>query len=104
MCPRFSKRTTALSCKGPDYCTEAAAPALSRDAIWFWLEFSSWTILVVAPLLYWVNGPSVSLDQYVVRTILLAMTLCVAASARIRAWFCSPQTRRVQHPGGLTPR
>ena len=39
------------------------------------LEFMCWTMVVLAPILSWVNGPSVSTDQYVVRTAVFALAL-----------------------------
>jgi hypothetical protein len=37
------------------------------DPLWL-AEFFCWTMVVLAPILSWVNGPSVSTDQFVVRT------------------------------------
>jgi hypothetical protein len=39
------------------------------------LEFMCWTMVVLAPILSWINGPSVSTDQYVVRTAVFALAL-----------------------------
>ena len=39
------------------------------------LEFCCWTMVLLAPILSWVNGPAVSTDQYVVRTAVFALAL-----------------------------
>lgn len=55
-----------------------------------WLEFGCWTGLLLAPIIYWLQGSSVSPDQFVIRTaavVLLAggaVVLRVAAIARGR--------------------
>ncbi len=40
-------------------------------------EFSAWFMVVLAPILTWVNGPPVSTDQAVVRTIVFTLALTV---------------------------
>jgi hypothetical protein len=52
-----------------------------------WLEFGCWTTLALAPFLYWVNGPAVSQDQLVVRTILVLIAACGAAGLRTYSWL-----------------
>lgn len=47
-----------------------------------WAEFSCWTTLVLAPIPYWFNGPSVSTDQFVVRTALLVLAGVGAVTLR----------------------
>lgn len=42
---------------------------------WWLAEFSCWTMVVLAPILTWVNGPSVSTDQFVVRTGVFCLAL-----------------------------
>ena len=39
------------------------------------LEFMCWTMVALAPFLYWVNGPPVSTDQAVVQTVLVSGAL-----------------------------
>ena len=39
------------------------------------LELSCWTMVVLAPILTWVNGPAVSTDQAVVRGLVFALAL-----------------------------
>jgi hypothetical protein len=52
-----------------------------------WLEFGCWTMVALAPFLYWVNGPAVSTDQFVVRTALVTLALTGCASIRLTKWL-----------------
>jgi hypothetical protein len=52
-----------------------------------WAEFCCWTTLALAPLLYWVNGPAVSTDQFVTRTALIVIAAAGAIALRLFAWF-----------------
>lgn len=49
-----------------------------------WVEFSAWSSLVMTPIIWWLQGPSVSTDQFVVRTALVAVSACVAVG--LRGW------------------
>ena len=40
-----------------------------------WLEFGGWTALALTPMLYFLNGPAVSPDQFVVRCGLTVMAI-----------------------------
>ena len=51
--------------------------------IWFLAEFSAWFMVALAPLLTWVNGPSVSTDQFVVRTSVFTLALVAGVSLRV---------------------
>ena len=51
-----------------------------------WLELGCWTVLLLAPVLYYVNGPSVSTDQAVVRTGLVILAAVGAATLRLINW------------------
>ena len=48
-----------------------------------WIKIGCWTTIALLPFLYWENGPAVSTDQYVMRSILItvaiigALGLCV---------------------------
>ena len=57
-----------------------------------WLEFCCWVTLGLTPILYWVNGPSVSADQFVVRTTLVIVAAVGAVTLRI--WHCTRGRRR----------
>jgi hypothetical protein len=52
-----------------------------------WAEFMCWTMLVMAPIINWFNGPAVSDDQYVVRTGLIVLAACGGIGFRLSAWF-----------------
>ena len=56
---------------------------LRSDEILYWAEFACWTAVVLAPFLRLVNGPSVSTDQFVVRTVLVVTALLGACSLRL---------------------
>lgn len=66
---------------------DSSTPTWSPREIRGWVEFSAWTTLALAPLLYWVNGPSVSTDQLVLRTTLVCSAAVAAISLRIYAWL-----------------
>lgn len=42
---------------------------------WRMAELCCWFVVVLAPILTWVNGPSVSTDQFVVRTFVFTAAL-----------------------------
>lgn len=67
----------------PKLDEEELSPAQLR----YWLEFACWTTLALAPFLYWVNGPAVSTDQFVVRTGLVTLAACGAIGLRFYAWL-----------------
>lgn len=62
-------------------------PELTPRQVGGWLEFCCWTTLVLAPFLYWANGPAVSTDQFVVRTSLVAMAAVGVAGFRTYSWL-----------------
>jgi hypothetical protein len=49
----------------------------------FLAEFFCWTMVVLAPILTWVNGPSVSTDQFVVRVSVFVLALAGAIGLRV---------------------
>jgi hypothetical protein len=51
---------------------------------WFLAEFCCWTMVILAPILTWVNGPAVSADQHVVRVTVFAFALAGAVGIRVR--------------------
>lgn len=55
---------------------------ISVDELLYWGEFACWTVLVLWPFLYFVNGPSVSTDQSVVRTGLVVIAAIGGVSLR----------------------
>lgn len=50
-----------------------------------WAEFCAWSALVMTPIIWWLQGPSVSTDQFVVRTSLVVISGVVAIGLRVRA-------------------
>ncbi len=61
--------------------------SLSPAEIVGWLEFACWTMVALAPFLYWVNGPAVSTDQFVVRTALVSLALTGGIVIRVAKWI-----------------
>jgi hypothetical protein len=65
---------------------KAVPPGVDDDITWeklsYWLEFGCWTALVLFPFLRWINGPSVSTDQFVVRTGLVVLSVLGAVGLR----------------------
>jgi hypothetical protein len=60
-----------------------------------WFEFGCWTTLALCPVLYYVNGPAVSHDQFIVRTGLVVMALAGAVPLLLRRWWIARlQTRK----------
>ncbi|MGO8752629.1 MAG: hypothetical protein ACLQNE_42355 [Thermoguttaceae bacterium] len=57
-----------------------------------------WTMVVLAPLLTWVNGPAVSTDQFVVRTSVFTLALVSAVSLRIAKIVRGGRNRSRQAP------
>jgi hypothetical protein len=67
---------------------------ITVDDLRNWMEFGCWTTLALAPFLYWVNGPSVSIDQFVVRTALVVLASVGAFGLRAHAWIRHRSRRR----------
>jgi hypothetical protein len=59
---------------------------ITPSEVRYWLEFGCWTTLALAPFLYWINGPAVSQDQFVVRIGLIVLAGCGAFGLRAYAW------------------
>jgi hypothetical protein len=72
--------------------TETQTPDddISWDELLRWLEFGGWTALALTPMLYFVNGPAVSQDQFVVRCgiVTIASGLGIGLSSRrfLHSW------------------
>jgi len=65
---------------------DAPPEELTTAEILGWSEFACWTMLALAPVLYYVNGPSVSTDQAVVRTALVVLSAIGAVVLRWVNW------------------
>jgi hypothetical protein len=68
-------------------------PEITTEEFLGWMEFGCWSALVMAPLIYWLQGPAVSTDQFVVRTALVILAAVGGVGLRIRAML---QRRRAQ--------
>lgn len=66
-------------------------PGMSSEEVRGWIEFSAWSALVMTPIIWWLQGPSVSTDQFVMRTALVVISFSVATGMRI---FAILQSRR----------
>jgi hypothetical protein len=64
-------------------CQETMSPA----EFFGWLEFVCWTMVVLATFLYWISGPAVSTDQFVVSTALVALALAGGIIIRESKWL-----------------
>ena len=60
--------------RSDEHTTNEEEPLSTREILG-WVELSGWTMVALAPFLYWVNGPAVSTDQFVVRTILVTVAV-----------------------------
>jgi hypothetical protein len=47
------------------------------------LEFTCWTVVALAPILRWVNGPAVTNDQFTIQVTLSTLAIVGAISLRI---------------------
>jgi hypothetical protein len=52
--------------------------------ILYWAEFCAWSALVMTPIIWWLQGASVSTDQFVVRTGLVVISAGTAVG--LRGW------------------
>lgn len=59
---------------------------LTTEELLSHVEFGFWTAVVLVPILYHINGPSVSRDQFVVRCILAAVVYAGAPLMRLIRW------------------
>ncbi len=78
---------------------------LTPEELLGWAEFCCWTALVLAPLIYWLQGPSVSTDQFVVRTGLVVLAAVGAIVLRTLALVRKfrDARRKVSPPPGTPP-
>jgi len=73
------------NCNNNDGDDASKVEPLSQRAIAGWLELGCWTMVALAPLLYWANGPAVSTDQLVVRSGLVGFALGGGLALRLAA-------------------
>jgi len=74
-------------------------PEITTEEFLGWLEFGCWSALIMAPLIYWLQGPSVSNDQFVVRTALVILAAVGGIGLRLRVLW----QRRRAGPPAATP-
>lgn len=63
--------------------TEMNSDTHQQEDILNWTECACWMAVLLTPLLQWVNGPSVSTDQAVVRTALVVIATTGAIVLRV---------------------
>jgi hypothetical protein len=73
--------------------TEQIEDDIRLDELLPWIEFGCWTAIVLFPFLYWVNGPAVSTDQYVMRNILIVVAVSGAFGLRFWNWRARRRVR-----------
>ena len=69
-----------------DASPDTGEDALTTDEILGHLETGLWTAVVLIPVFYYINGPSVSHDQFVVRSVLAGVTYVGAPLMRFYRW------------------
>ncbi len=57
---------------------------LSVEEMLAWGEFCAWSALVMTPIIWWLQGPSVSTDQFVVRMSLVVISALAGVGLRLR--------------------
>jgi hypothetical protein len=67
------------------------------DPLWL-AEFFCWTMVVLAPILTWVNGPSVSTDQFVVRVSVFVLAVTGALGLRVFKFVRAKRKKRDSSP------
>jgi hypothetical protein len=60
---------------------------MELDAILGWTEFCAWAALLMTSVIWWLQGPPVSTDQFVIRTALVAIAAAAGIGLGIRASF-----------------
>src|SRR5665213_2145907 len=63
---------------------DAESDTVEATQILGWAEFCAWSGLVMTPIIWWLQGASVSTDQFVVRTGLVVISAC--AGVGLRGW------------------
>jgi len=68
-----------------DQTLDNSGDEISVTELRVWAEFGAWCAFVMAPMIWWLQGPSVSTDQFVVRTGLVIVSFVVGLGMRIWA-------------------
>lgn len=74
---------------------------ISLTELRVWGEFGAWCAFVMAPIIWWLQGASVSTDQFVVRTGLIAISFLVGLGLRI--WAIMQPCSLSEQSKGVTP-
>jgi hypothetical protein len=62
-------------------------------------EQAAWAALIMTPVIWWLQGPSVSWDQFVVRTSVVVLSALLAVGLRTRAVVLG--RRRSRHEASM---
>jgi hypothetical protein len=71
---------------------------MSTGEVLGWLEFGCWMALVQIPIIWWLQGPSVSTDQFVVRTSLVVIAAAGGIALRTRALLSKTRSPAASAP------
>ncbi|GIW95714.1 MAG: hypothetical protein KatS3mg110_3755 [Pirellulaceae bacterium] len=63
-----------------------------QDAIG-WTEFGCWVALILAPLIFWLQGPSVTFDQAVSRSLIVVVAVGGVIACRAMRWWYGSKRR-----------
>jgi hypothetical protein len=67
--------------------TPSEEAGLSAAQLRGWAEIGCWIALGISPILYFINGPAVSTDQYIVRMVLVILAACGGVGLRLCVWL-----------------
>jgi len=65
-----------------DY-SQSPEQQMSASELLGWIEFGCWAALAMTPILYLINGPSVSFDQFVMRGLVVVAALAGAVGLAV---------------------
>lgn len=63
---------------------ESSPETLDTEEFLHRVETGCWMALVIAPITYWIQGPSVSFDQFVARSVIVVIAAFGCAWIRVR--------------------
>jgi dolichol-phosphate mannosyltransferase len=75
---------------------------LSFEELTAWAEFCAWSGLIMTPVLWWLQGASVSPDQFAVRTSVVVLSAIAATGLRLRTIFAPSLPRDVEFQAGTS--
>lgn len=77
--------------------TDKDSEELTVEELRQWGEQLCWMILAMTPVVWWLQGESVSKDQFVVRVSLLVLSASGGVAFRVAAFI---RSRRAEHVKG----